>query len=200
MARFLEIAAAKKRGLNWDAVRDVPHPGVEVYDMTNLPMKGIADNTYDGAYSEHFIEHLYKYQGINFLKEMLRVLKPGGILRTVWPAHEIIEWLVGNEDLSKHPFVQHYYQVYVQKHKFPPPGNEHRRIQEQVALGLLHQKGEHLYVWGKQELMDTLKQLGYSDIKERPYGKSVLPDFNNIDTPGQIRAMHSAVVEARKPW
>ena len=31
-----------------------------VYDMTKLPMRGVSDNTYDGVYSEHFIEHLTK--------------------------------------------------------------------------------------------------------------------------------------------
>ncbi len=43
--RFLEIAAAKQRGLNWDAVRDTPYPGVMVYDMRDLPMKGVEDQT-----------------------------------------------------------------------------------------------------------------------------------------------------------
>ena len=59
MARYLEIAAGAKRGLNWDAVRDVADPakGVEKYDMRDLPMRGVADHTYDGVYSEHFIEH-----------------------------------------------------------------------------------------------------------------------------------------------
>jgi len=49
--RFLEIAASKQRGLNWDAVRDVPMPGVMVYDMRNLPMKGVLDETYNGVYN-----------------------------------------------------------------------------------------------------------------------------------------------------
>ena len=33
-----------------------------------------------------------------------------------------------------------------------------------------------------------------------PYMKSGVKDFNNIDTPGQIRMLHSAVIEASKPW
>ena len=91
MARYLEIAAKGKRGLNWDAVRDVPVDGCMVYDLTNLPMEGVSDNSYDGIYSEHFIEHLYKYQGINFFIEALRILKPGGTIRTVWPPYEFVE-------------------------------------------------------------------------------------------------------------
>ena len=43
MARYLEIAAGAKRGINWDAFRDVadPEKGVEKYDMRQLPMRGI---------------------------------------------------------------------------------------------------------------------------------------------------------------
>ena len=199
MPKFLEVAASRIRGINWDGVRDTPQPGCEVYDMTDLPMTRILDNTYDGIYSEHFIEHLYKYQGINFLKECLRILRPGGTLRTVWPSYDVVERLVSDEDLSNDDFVKHYYQFYILKHKFSPPGNEHRRIQEQVALGLLHQGGEHLYLWGKDELISTCDYLGFQAAREYEYQKSGLEYFNDIDTPGSIRSAHSSVVEAKKP-
>lgn len=200
---FLELAANRKRGLNWDAVNVSSNYGdkaVKLHDLTNLPIKGIPDNFYDGVYSEHFIEHLYKYQGVNIFKEVMRVLKPGGVIRTVWPSYDVVEWLVGEEDLSNHPFVKHYYQRYIVQERFCAAGHKNKRIQEQVALGLLYQKGEHLYLWGKQEMIDTLSSLGFQNVKEHEYGKSSLADFNNIDTPGQIRAMHSTVVEAKKLW
>jgi len=38
------------------------------------------------------------------------------------------------------------------------------------------------------------------NVRLYPYQQSGVPEFNNIDTPGQIRALHSAVVEATKPW
>ena len=60
--------------------------------------------------------------------------------------------------------------------------------------------GEHLYVWSKIEMIMTLKSLGFVSVKEKPYMQSSVMDFNNIDTPGHIRALHSAVVEAEKPW
>lgn len=198
--RLLEIAAAKQRGLNWDAVRDVPMPGCMVYDMRDLPMRGVDDETYNGVYNEHFIEHLEKDEGINFFKEMLRVMKQGGVIRTVWPPMDFVNWLRSDQDLSNHPFVQHYYAFYVVKHKFPPHGNEHKSMQEQCALGLLHQNGEHKYLWGKQEMIDMLVSLGYKNVREYEYQRSAFPPFKNIDTHGQIRALHSAVVEATKPW
>ena len=73
MPKYLEIAACEKRSNEWDAIRDIPDSenGVEEYDMRNLPMKGVSDNTYDGVYSEHFIEHLHKQEAEAFFVEML---------------------------------------------------------------------------------------------------------------------------------
>jgi ubiquinone/menaquinone biosynthesis C-methylase UbiE len=198
--KYLEIAPNKIRGLNWDGVRDVPAPGCMVYDMRKLPMRGVMDNEYNAVYNEHFIEHLEKDEGINFFIEMLRIMKPGGIVRTVWPSMDFVDFLRSNQDLTDHPFVQGYYNFYVVKHKFAPAGNEHKSLQEQCALGLLYQNGEHKHLWYKSEMVDTLIELGYEDIKEMPYGKSGVRDFNGIDTPGQIRILHSTVLEATKPW
>ena len=180
--RYLEIAPNQNRGLNWDGVR------------------GVMDIEYNAVYSEHFIEHLTKDQGIEYFKEMFRVMKPGGIIRSVWPPMDFVDFLRTDEDLTNHPFVQQYFRVYIQKHKFAPEGTEHLSPQLQCAEGLLWQGGEHKHLWYKKELKETLVELGYKDVKEMPYMKSGVRDFNNIDTPGQIRMLHSAVVEAAKPW
>lgn len=203
MATYLELGANRKRALNWDAVNIASNygdAGVMIQDLTELPIRGALNNYYDGVYSEHFIEHFYKYQGINILKEALRVLKPGGVLRTTWPSYDFVERLVSNEDLSDDPFVKYYYQRYCVQEKFQPKGNDNKRMQEQVALGLLYQKGEHLYLWGKQEMIETLESLGYKNVREVDYGKSSVREFVGIDTPGKIRELHSTVVEASKSW
>ena len=199
MARYLEIAAEKPRGLNWTVMNLATHDGVSKGDATNLPLP-YGDKEFNGVYSEHFIEHMYKYQGINFFKEVKRILKPGGVIRTVWPPYEFVERLVSGEKLNEQEtnFVDHYYNFYVVKEKFSPPGNGHRSKREQCALGLLHQKGQHLHIWSKAEMIDTLKSLGFSDVKEHNYMESRVTDFINIDTPGVIRALHSGVVEATK--
>ena len=199
MATYLEIAAERSRGINWVGVNLASHEGVHKCDITNLPTQ-FMDNEFNGIYSEHFIEHIYKYQGINFFKEALRIMKPGGTIRTVWPPYELIERLTGEEDMTHDPFVEAYHRIYCQRHKFPPEGNTHRRIQEQVALGLLYQKGQHLYIWGEDEMKTTLKDLGFVNVKSWKYQESSVSDFIGIDTPGEIRRLHSAVVEASKPW
>lgn len=198
--RYLEIAPNQNRGINWDGVRDVPAPGCMVYDMRKLPMRGVMDELYNGVYSEHFIEHLTKDEGIEYFKEMFRVMKPGAIIRSVWPPMDFVDFLRTDEDLTDHPFVRPYFAMYIQKHKFAPKGTEHLSPQLQCAEGLMWQSGEHKHLWYKKELKETLVELGYKNVKEMPYMKSGVIDFNNIDTPGQIRMLHSAVIEAAKPW
>lgn len=201
MGQFLEIAADRARGLNWTVVNLQDRPGVDKLDLTNLPTP-YSDNQFDGIYSEHFIEHMYKYQGINFFREALRILKPGGTIRTVWPPYEFVEKLVSGEELSddEKEFVEHYHAFYVVKHNFAPKGNSHRKKREQCALGLLYQNGEHLYVWSIKEMIETLESIGFTNVREKKYLDSSVPDFKGIDTPGKIRALHSAVIEAKKPW
>jgi len=201
MGQFLEVAAEKTRGLNWTSTNLAKHPGVDKVDWRDLPTK-YADNTFDGIYSEHFIEHLYRYQGVNYLKECLRILKPGGVLRTVWPPHEFVEKLVSDEKLThdEEQFVAAYHKFYVEGHNFAGKGHKHRSLREQCAIGLLHQNGEHLYVWPEEELKETLSMLGYKNVKTYEYMASGVMEFKAIDTPGMIRKLHSAVVEATKPW
>ena len=199
MGTFLEIAADRPRGLNWTVVNMSDREGVDNLDLTNLPTP-YSNEQFDGIYSEHFIEHMHKYQGINFFKEAHRILKTGGTIRTVWPPYEFVEKLVSDERLEpdEKQFVDHYHALYVVKHKFTAPGNSHRSKREQCALGLLHQHGEHLYIWSIKEMIDTLKGIGFRVVKEQKYQQSSVPDFKGIDTPGKIRALHSAVIEAKK--
>ena len=201
MAQFLEVAAEKTRGLNWTSTNLATHGGVDRVDWSFLPTK-YADNSFDGIYSEHFIEHLYKYQGINYFKECMRILKPGGTIRTVWPPYEFVEKLTSGEELTKDEehFVAAYHKFYVVQHKFAGKGHAKRSLREQCAIGLLHQQGQHLYVWPEEELKQTLFLLGYENIKACEYMESSIMEFKNIDTPGLIRKLHSAVVEAKKPW
>lgn len=200
MARYLEYAAKGQRNINWDGIRDVPMNGCMVCDLTDLPIKGIKDDTYDGIYSEHFIEHLTKEEGIELLKESMRILKPGGCIKTVWPSMEVVEHLQSDENLDGNEFVEHYYRFYIEKEHFHPKGFSAERKQDYVAAGLLHQKGEHKHLWYRHELTDALRDIGFGRIQQLEYGNSRIPEFANIDTPGTIRSAHSATVEAFKPW
>jgi predicted SAM-dependent methyltransferase len=44
-----------------------------------------ADDTFDGVFSEHTVEHLYPAEALALIAEVHRVLKPGGVFRCVVP-------------------------------------------------------------------------------------------------------------------
>ena len=53
------------------------------HDVTKgLPFE---DNSVEYIFSSHFIEHLHYPQAVEYLRESFRVLKPGGIIRTICP-------------------------------------------------------------------------------------------------------------------
>ena len=75
--------------------------------LKTLPYK---DNTFDIAYSSHFLEHLDKDNAKKILKEIKRVLKNDGILRLVVPdleniAREYIRLMDCNDDSFKHEWI-----------------------------------------------------------------------------------------------
>lgn len=206
--RFLEIAGNFKRSPEWDVIRDMRVRGGIVHDMTNLPIPGIEDVTYDGVHSEHFIEHLTKEQGVNFLLEMKRVLKKGGVIRTVWPSMDFVNLLNSDQDLSNHPFVVMYNQYIIDRENpFARPYyyniasleeiNQMSK-QKKAALRLLHQEGEHKHLWYTNELIETLKSLGFTKVTEQPYKKSMFKPFEGIDRSDDMRMHHSTVIEAMK--
>ena len=55
----------------------LPHDSVEPYPFR--------DETFEWAFAEHFIEHLTVDETVGWLKEMKRLLKPGGLFRISTP-------------------------------------------------------------------------------------------------------------------
>jgi len=202
--KYLEIAAEYVKGDDWLAVNtyeDKTEGVTKFPDMRELPLVGVSDNTYQGVYSEHFIEHLTKSQGENFLKEMFRILKPGGVIRTVWPAQEFVTKLLSDEPLTDEEkyFCREYHKIYCVNWTFYPPEYENASERQQIAGALSYQKGEHKYLWGESELIEKLKEIGFVVAKLHEYQQSRIKDFTNIDTQEEIRRIHSSVVEAQKP-
>lgn len=72
----------------WTNIDWIRADGVVRHDLRKpLPF---ADATFDVAYSSHVLEHLPPAAGAALLTEIRRVIKPGGVLRTVVPDLERI--------------------------------------------------------------------------------------------------------------
>jgi len=113
--------------------------------------------TVDKIYTSHFLEHIPANKGEKVLRECLRVLKPGGVIRIVipdllWYANEYVNATrqilsndPGSDDRSIHDgFLNTMYGAYLQKRRYG---------------------AEHCYMYDLPTIFSVLNSLGYIDVK-----------------------------------
>ena len=99
---FLNVGCGSKFHKSWTNIDMVSYsPYVKAHNI----LKGFPypSNYFDVVYHSHVLEHIPKEKAFDFLRECLRVLKPGGVLRIVCPDLEniCIEYLRNlNESLT----------------------------------------------------------------------------------------------------
>ena len=81
---YLNVGRGTHYHAEWGNINVNPSASdVMQFDIANgLPFN---KNEFDVVYSSHMLEHLSQSDGIRFLKEMYRVLKPDGVIRIVVP-------------------------------------------------------------------------------------------------------------------
>ena len=72
------------------------------------------DESFEMIYSEHMFEHILPMDGSSFLREMYRILKPGGVLRVTTP--DLEKYLEGYVNRKTNTFLQDH------AARFPPMG------------------------------------------------------------------------------
>ncbi len=110
---------------------------------------------------EHVVEHMDReYEAIPFLKECLRVLKPGGVVRIIVP------------DIEK--FIAAYY-----KHDWSIVGIDDKFSEEWGEADLMtrtfRQGGEHKFGYDFVAMSHLLKRVGFSIINREEFGVSSNP-------------------------
>lgn len=124
----------------WKNLDLEPGPGGIVCDLRKpLPEES---ESVDYIFTEHFIEHLSREDGVRLLRECYRVLKPGGVIRVVTPdLHMIMVWYT-NRKLDV----------------FAPtwePKTPARFVNEAMR------EWGHQFVYDSEELVDVLKEAGF---------------------------------------
>lgn len=106
------------------------------------------DETFEGAYSEHTLEHLPPRQAIALLGEIRRVLKAGSIFRCSVP------------DLGK----------YVRFYENDVPDEGFRQFTSGCeAVWCLTQNWGHMAVWDSEMLSRALHDVGFAMVVERSF-------------------------------
>jgi predicted SAM-dependent methyltransferase len=132
------------------------------------------------VFSEHVLEHLeYPGQAKTLLREAFRVLKPGGRLRVIVPdAEKVIRAYVA-ADL---PLLN----------RLAPCNSPIEAVNR-----IFRENGFHRYAWDYALLEETLRQIGFIEIRHASFRDSPIADLNvDHDEPGRIE--QSLYVEAVK--
>jgi SAM-dependent methyltransferase len=168
--RQLKLAAvARMRDIRWAPAQRLPH----------------LDNTVDVVYSSHMVEHLDRRQAIEFLKEALRVLKPGGIVRLALPDLKIrIDRYLQNRDANE--FIDLLYLAREQP----------RGVRERLRWMIVGDR-QHAWMYDAKSAIRLLESAGLRDAV------SLAPGETTISRPGLLdlreREEDSIYVEGRAP-
>jgi SAM-dependent methyltransferase len=158
--------------LNWDLTHGVP----------------AADNSLDVVYHSHLLEHLTNAEGITFLAECHRVLRPGGLLRVIVP--DLAAWCrayVGGDTF----FIDSYHRTVLRGDRdlYPTPAA--------VFMGMLHNH-DHKMGYDFDLLNHRLGRLGFERIRRTLFQESDLPEIAEIEAHEPVRTMESLCVECYK--
>jgi predicted SAM-dependent methyltransferase len=142
----------KKLDLNWDLRNKLP------FD----------DNSVDFIYSEHFFEHLTPEEAHKTIKDLMELLKPGGVMRMAMPDLEVIINTYLNVPLDKDPVIKAHKMDFIKTRA------------EWINMSF-HWWG-HKWIYDWEELQRRLKEVGYSKVKRCKINESEHPELRNLET------------------
>ena len=125
---------------NWSGKK----PDIEC-DIRSIPLP---DNYADSAYAIHVLEHFYRYETDDVLKEWVRLLKPGGRLVVEVPCLDKVIKIFAHYMQNKEP-------INAQATMFRLYGDPVYKDPTMV----------HKWCFGTQELVELMKDAGLSDVE-----------------------------------
>jgi SAM-dependent methyltransferase len=168
----------------------------------------------DVVYHSHLLEHLDKDVARMFLREVRRVLKPGGIQRIVVPdmekacrdyvSHLSISETDRAEAATHDSYVAAIIEQSVRREAYGTGQQKPlRRLLENIILGDARRRGEtHQWMYDRINLAALLVDTGFTDPRRQGYDTSLVPDWGRygLDRDGNGREYKpgSLYMEARK--
>ena len=183
-----------------------------VHDLS----KGIPfdDGSVDAVYHSHTLEHLDRDIADVLMREVLRVLKPGGVHRIVVPDFEPVvrEYVKHLDAALADPVLQKDHDAYVsgileqsvrrEAHGTSLQRPIRRRV-ENAVLGDARRRGHtHQWMYDRVNLTALLMENGYTSVHQQTYDTSLIPDWHEIgldlDDDGHQYRTNSLYMEAVK--
>jgi predicted SAM-dependent methyltransferase len=162
---------------HWVNVDGAPAAGVRFLFDLQRPLP-FANASFDGVFCEHVLEHFGQIEGERLAREVIRILKPGGVFRVIVPDAEL-----------------------VLKAYFEAPADliaargEGQGTAMEMVNAYFRQRYEHQFMYDWPTLEQTLRQAGFAHVTRSRFRE---PDGCiplRIDDPKYER--ESLYVEAR---
>jgi SAM-dependent methyltransferase len=166
--RALFVRSGYSRLISEDEYLRRLHDNVFIHHdvVRSLPF---VDNSVDFLFSSHLIEHLTRSACVGLLREALRVLRPGGVIR------------LGTPDLER---VVALYQS----------GDRRRMLEEYFFRADEGRLAEHSYVYDFTLLEEACREAGFAEVERRRFREGLVPDVELLDN----RPEETLFVEAVK--
>jgi SAM-dependent methyltransferase len=168
----------------------------------------------DVVYHSHVLEHLDKDIAEKFLKEVKRVLKPGGVHRIAVPDFEKLcrAYITHISHCDEFPvnscnhdsYIAALIELSVLKEAYGTrQQNLLRRLIENIVLGDARRRGQtHQWMYDRINLREKLTSIGYKEVYLQDYKTSLIPNWSDywldVDENGNQYRPESLYVEACK--
>lgn len=154
------------------------------HDLRNgIPAK---DNSLELIYHCHMLEHISYKDGIEFIRECYRTLKPGGKMRIIVPDLEL--WINAYTQDNKF-FLQEYRKIL---------DSEIYQTKASIFMGMLHNH-DHKCGYDYESLSWVLNHVGFNKITRTLYADGSVENLDIIEPMNPLRIMESLCVECSKP-
>jgi len=155
--------------------------------IKGLPIK---NNSIDGLYCSHTLEHLSLEDFRIALKNSYKILKKGGIFRCIVPdleynARKYLMDLEKNDDSASINFMN---ETYLGIKKRP------KNLKDLIIS--FFRNSQHLFMWDSKSLSIELINVGFSQIRNCKFNDSDDKMFNDCEDPGRFD--NAIAIECKK--
>ena len=189
--------SAPKEWINYDAsptlvLQKIPFISIFLHLNTKFPtnvkygdiVKGlpIDDNSCDGLYCSHTLEHLSLYDFRSALKNSIKILKKGGIFRCIVPdleyaANLYLDELKAGKTSASLKFISTTTMLGVEKRSMGLKG---------LIVSFLG-NSKHLWMWDYKSLEMELKNVGFNSIRKCEYNDCNDEMFKYVEEESRFR-------------
>lgn len=158
------------------------------------------DACFEVVFTEHVIEHMVFDHGQNLLREALRCLKPGGIIRVSTPNLRNICGLMELEaDEDTRAIRRQYMEISAKKYLAP----EHP-TNPSFLLNHFFWDFDHYFLYSPETLRYAMERAGFTDVRAVVSGSSEHPLLQGVEHHGEVVGaevdqFETMIHEARKP-